>query len=218
MTTETIFRFEPRHLTSLLEEHEARFWLDQHLGAMSSKFSQMVPARFADATATHPEVIDWVAEVCAAATMTVGGPLMRRGPSLLLLGPTGVGKTFQAWGALRALTATGARFGAQFVAAADLYAELRPRYGVDSEEVYRAYSRADVLVVDDLGAAKHSEWVEEVNQRLVNYRYERQLTSVFTSNVKPADLAARLGERVASRLREMCSVHALKGEDRRSAP
>ena len=51
-------------------------------------------------------------------------------------------------------------------------------------------------MLDDLGAVKTSEWIEEVNFRLVNHRYERMLPTLFTSNLLPKDLATLLGERV----------------------
>src|SRR5690606_7391206 len=102
--------------------------------------------------------------------------------------------------------------------AADLYARLRPRHGIDSETEFRAIADAPLLMVDDLGAAKTSEWVEEVNYRLINWRYDRVLPTVFTSNVLPKELKVALGERVASRLVEMADRVTLKGEDRRRTP
>ena len=92
---------------------------------------------------------------------------------------------------------------------------MRPRHGVDSETEFRAAADAGLLVLDDLGVSKNSEWVEEVNYRLVNHRYENTLPTLFTSNVRPRDLAEALGERVASRLTEMTGRVILKGADRR---
>ena len=99
--------------------------------------------------------------------------------------------------------------------AADLYARLRPRHGVDSEDVFERHAKAPVLMLDDLGAAKGTDWVEEVNYRLINHRYERMLPTLVTSNVRPRDLAGVVGERVASRLTEMATPVVLKGPDRR---
>jgi DNA replication protein DnaC len=140
-----------------------------------------------------------------------------RGPSLLLLGPTGVGKTHEAFGALRGLAERMSLSTIRAVTAADLYARLRPRAGVDAEAEFERYAAASLLLLDDLGAAKTSEWVEEVNYRLINHRYNEQLATLITSNVPAGHLGAQLGERVASRLTEMCVRVVLKGSDRRRA-
>jgi DNA replication protein DnaC len=99
--------------------------------------------------------------------------------------------------------------------AADLYAHLRPRDGEDSHEAFQRVADAPLLVLDDLGASKWTEWVEEITYRLINHRYEQCLPSIFTSNLVPAKLREALGERVASRLTEMCDRIVLKGDDRR---
>lgn len=201
--------FDPHYVADSLEMSRERFAL-------------LVPEVYADAHITVPEVARWVAEVVDAAKAAAKphlGPVLAKGskgPSLLLLGPTGTGKTFEAWGAIRALTESGVRVTRwQHTTAADLYARMRPRHGVDTEEVFEAHAHAPVLVLDDIGAAKGSEWTEEVNYRLINHRYQHRLPTLVTSNIPARELAAQLGQRVASRLREMAYRVALKGEDRR---
>ncbi|MEU7416745.1 ATP-binding protein [Streptomyces antibioticus] len=135
--------------------------------------------------------------------------------SLLIIGPTGTGKTHYAYSVLRALAETGAALKWAAYTAADLYAQLRPRTGRDSEATFEQIVGADVLFVDDLAAAKLTEWTEEVTYRLINHRYEQCKPGIFTSNVPPAQLRDALGERIASRLTEMCERVALKGDDRR---
>jgi hypothetical protein len=78
-------------------------------------------------------------------------PRITRGPSLLLVGATGTGKTHLAYGAVRALLTSGVNCRAIVTTAADLYARLRPRHGVDPEAEFERVARARVLVVDDLG-------------------------------------------------------------------
>lgn len=135
--------------------------------------------------------------------------------SLLVVGPTGTGKTHYAYAVLRALAETGTRSSWAAYTAADMYAQLRPRTGRDSEATFESISGTDVLFVDDLGAAKLTEWTEEVTYRLINHRYEQCRPGIFTSNVPPSQLRDALGERIASRLTEMCERIALKGDDRR---
>lgn len=194
-----------------------RYWIDENLEAGRKRLAD-IPARYTEAVATVPEIREWVGTLVeGAAELVHRRPWITRGPSLLVLGPVGTGKTFQAWGAVRALAVSGAGFSCSFAAAADLYAALRPRHGIDSEAEFERYARAGVLILDDIGAAKVSEWTEEQNYRLINYRYEHELPTLITSNLLPKDLSAQLGERVTSRLAEMTSRVVLEGADRRRA-
>lgn len=177
---------------------------------------QRIPRHYRQAVLTSPDVRAWIDQLVAGA----GGrivPAISTGPSLLLLGPTGVGKTYEAFGAIRELAVTGVQ--AKWVAAtaADIYAALRPRPLVDSETEFKRFADAAVLVVDDLGAAKATEWTEEVNYRLINHRYEAEKPTLITSNVLPSQLGQALGDRVSSRLMEMCQRVVLRGADRRTA-
>lgn len=178
-----------------------------------------IPSRYQDAVVTVPEIQDYVRALIEGSRLRheMVGSAITRGRSLLLVGPTGTGKSFQSYGVVRALAVSGARCSWMFTSAADLYARLRPRPGVDSEQEFERYSRVGFLVLDDLGAAKGSEWTEEINYRLINYRYEREKPTLVTSNVPPKQLAAALGERVASRLVEMADRVVLTGPDRRRA-
>jgi DNA replication protein DnaC len=177
-----------------------------------------IPARYADALVTESDVCSWMYSVADQAVADRRAAVnITTGPSLLLLGKTGTGKTWQAYGAIRCFAACEIHTRWQFITAADLYALLRPRAGVDPETEFRRVADAGLLVVDDIGAAKASEWVEEVNYRLINHRYERMRPTLLTSNVLPGDLAKVLGDRVASRLTEMSARATLKGADRRYA-
>lgn len=192
-------------------------WIAEARRKAGERFAASVPDRYAEAVADCPEVVDWIRGLVAESVHAQRGQVatVRRGPSLLLLGPTGVGKTFQAYGALRALAGSGAQCTWMFTTAADLYARLRPRHAVDSEAEFRQYADAALLIVDDLGAAKGSEWVEEINYRLINHRYEHMLPTLITSNVPVSELAHALGDRAASRLAEMTTRAVLAGTDRR---
>lgn len=168
-------------------------------------FEKKVPRRYAAARPTDIATA-WAQAVAANPDET---------RSLLVVGPTGTGKTHYAYSVLRAVAETGSTGGWKALTAADLYASLRPRTGRDSEAEFEALADTGVLFVDDLGAAKLTEWTEEVTYRLINHRYEQCLPGIFTSNVPPAQLRDVLGERIASRLTEMCERITLKGADRR---
>ena len=170
--------------------------------------NERFPRRFVDANADHPQVLAW-AGGCADSPKT--------SPSLLIAGPTGTGKTWQAYGALRIAVTTprGPRWEATTFA--DFIASLRPS-AKDPESNLERYRNADVLLLDDLGAAKSSEWVEETAYRLLNHRYEAMLPTIFTTNLPLADLREGLGDRLASRLVETCERVVLAGGDRRRQP
>lgn len=192
-----------------------KWWLEDCI-ERGQKSQERIPARYRDAVVDVPAVADWVrklVEIAEDEGRTV--PRIMTGPSLLLIGNTGAGKTFQAFGAVRALSVCGAGCSWMVTTAADMYAQLRPRHKVDSEAEFERYTKSELLVLDDLGAAKGSEWNEEINYRLINYRYEHQKPTLITSNVPPKGLASVLGERVASRLVEMTDRVVIQGADRR---
>jgi DNA replication protein DnaC len=177
---------------------------------------EAIPAHYRAAVVDVPEVASWIQHLVELALVEKRLiPRIHAGPSLLLVGATGTGKTHQAYGAVRALSVCGAQCSWLVTTAADFYAQLRPRPQVDSETEFRKFADSGLLVLDDLGAAKGTEWNEEINYRLVNHRYENELPTLITSNVPPKNLAAVLGERVASRLVEMAERVVLKGADRR---
>lgn len=57
-----------------------------------------------------------------------------------------------------------------------------------------------VLFIDDVGASGITEWRKEILMDIVNYRYDLQCPTVFTSNLSKNEISAGYGERVASRL------------------
>ena len=162
-----------------------------------------------------------------ATRLAEGFPVVERG--LLLLGPPGVGKTHLAVAILRqVITTRGAR--GIFYDTRDLLRVIRSTYDqanqVAEVDVLRPVIEADMLVLDDLGAEKTSEWVEETLNLIVNARYSARRTTVFTSNYEekgddtsdPDSLLCRIGYRMRSRLHEMCELLDLDGADYRQLP
>lgn len=174
-----------------------------------------LPVRYREASTANPQICSWARQFHADP---------RHAPSLLLLGPTGTGKTFQAFAALKAAVGVAwpTRAGSfrsprwQALTYADLCASMRPRgRDYDTEQVLKGYLDTDLLFIDDLGAGKVSEAVEEVTYRLINGRYNDMRPSIFTSNLSLPDLKVAIGDRVASRLNETCTRVVLDGPDRR---
>ena len=153
-------------------------------------------------------------------------PAVERG--LFFLGPPGVGKTHLAVAALNAVVSTrGAR--GLFYDTRELLRLIRHTYDpvarASESDVLRPVMEADLLVLDDLGAEKTSEWVEETLNLIVNTRYSERRTTISTSNYDdkpdpagPASLLCRIGFRMRSRLHEMCEFLDLDGADYRELP
>lgn len=132
--------------------------------------------------------------------------------SVYLHGAVGTGKTYAIWAFAHLLKEDEY----QIWNVSELLRKLRPTDGsydpIDVQEM-AAYRR--FLVLDDIGVEKPSEWVLETIYGLLNFRYENELPTILTSNLSLGELSAKLGERIASRLAEMCEVLELKGEDKR---
>ena len=88
-------------------------------------------------------------------------------------------------------------------------------YADKSHILERLMDTQCLLFLDDIGAEKNTEWVMERFYLLINRRYVEMRPVIFTSNYSIAELSARLGDRVASRIVELCDVVRLDGTDRR---
>jgi DNA replication protein DnaC len=147
---------------------------------------------------------------------------------LLLKGSPGVGKTHLAVAVLKAcIIERGAR--GLFCTTLDLMAQLRSTYSGDEKatesQVLRAITTADVLVLDELGRERATEWRDEMLHLIVNTRYSERRLTILTTNFEilddqtdPESLQARVGHRVFSRLHEMCEFVHLDAADYRERP
>ncbi|RCG29006.1 ATP-binding protein [Sphaerisporangium album] len=203
-----------RSVTSDADQQRREFELERRRDLVQ-RTRDRIPLRYRDAAITHAEIAAWT-DALISATNAVPGRGLARGGSLFLLGATGRGKTFEAYGVIRAVAEAGIAAHWAALTEGDLFARLRPRPGVDSEAEFERVAQAELLVLDDLGSAKASDWtVNEVVFRLVNYRYEHMAPTVFVSNLELDEIKERLGDRITGRLNEMAQRVVFDGNDRR---
>ena len=134
---------------------------------------------------------------------------------IFLSGPFGTGKTHLSAASIIHLHHAGMR-GLEFQVTPKLLALTRKTFNSDDNRDYIGdAAKAKVLVLDDVGAEKISEWVREQLFLLINERYENQLPTIITTNASMAELEARIGGAAVSRIWGMCRGYVLDGEDHR---
>lgn len=144
---------------------------------------------------------------------------------LLYLGSCGVGKTHLAVSVLRELIRKG--IPGLFYDFRDLLKEIQDSYNPNTRnselKILSPVFEAEVLVLDELGASKPTEWVQETMTHIINKRYNERKITIFTSNYLDITLGSaydetltdRVGVRLRSRLHEMCRLVPMEAEDYR---
>jgi len=159
---------------------------------------------------------------------------------MVLMGPPGTGKTHLMTGFACKCT-IGHGISCIFQSFAELLSELRQGYsdGKSDVEIIEPHLQTDILIIDDMGKGRNSDWELGILDMLISERYNRNqiimVTTNFTENEENtlkeqirnrektesetfiADtIRKRVGERIHSRLKEMCYFENLMGSDRRA--
>src|SRR5947209_16047772 len=148
-------------------------------------------------------------------------PSANRG--LLFMGTCGVGKTHLSVAILRELIEKKG-VPCLFYEFGSLMKEIQNSYSPVSQTseltVLAPVMEAEVLVLDELGAAEPTDWVRDTMMQVINARYNDKKLTIFTTNYAdtrrtPAEetLEDRIGARLRSRLYEMCKTVMIEGED-----
>lgn len=83
------------------------------------------------------------------------------------------------------------------------------------QQIMKALLECDVLIIDEVGAEKLSEWVQEIFYSIIDGRYIEGRPTLLTTNLKPAELTERIGERTFDRLTEVAIMIENKGNSYR---
>ncbi|MBS1793400.1 MAG: ATP-binding protein [Acidobacteria bacterium] len=155
-----------------------------------------------------------------ASKLAMEYPAIDRG--LLFMGTVGVGKTHLAVSILKGLTERG--FTCLFYEFGALLKEIQDSYNSNTQtselKVLAPILDAEVLVLDEIGASKPTEWVRDTMAHIINTRYNDRKLTIFTTNYpderraeRDETLEDRIGVRLRSRLYEMCRTVPMVGDD-----
>lgn len=178
---------------------------DVALVARRAYWARIVPSKFAFA-----ELSDLSARAQGLVGPWAAHPT---GTNLVVIGPVGVGKTHAGLAAARVRALAGDEV--RFLPIVELLDELRPG---GPELALARLSEVDLLMIDDLGTERRTDWTDERLGALINRRWLEERPTIATSNLEPDDLRAAIGERSYSRLTGSGSITVrLTGKDRRKS-
>src|SRR2546423_12431643 len=191
--------------------------------------SARIPPRYQHCTlqgyvAGDDELSKWAAKV--EAQIVIDNYLTLEGRGLLLTGAVGVGKTHLAVALLHELIERYQvrgifyQFGALLRQIQDSY---NPISQTSELKVLEPVHQADVLVLDELGASKPTDWVRDTMMQIINNRYNEKRLTIFTTNYSDSRkndkdgeiLEDRIGVPLRSRVYEMCKTVTIEGDDYR---
>lgn len=142
--------------------------------------------------------------------------MRKQGTGLLLCGQVGTGKSFLAAAIANELISQGTP--CLMTNFSRIISRVSEKFGGD-QKYLDGLNRFDLLIIDDLGAERDSEFTWEKVMNVIDARYRAGLPIVITTNLGPKDFADSTDirrQRVFSRLKEMCVLLEVKGTDRRS--
>jgi DNA replication protein DnaC len=137
--------------------------------------------------------------------------------SIYLHGNIGAGKTYAAYAIAKLLYVN--KIDVKIRNYIDMLNEIKKSFNTEySDDVINSLLFENkVLILDDLGSEKLTDWSVEILYRLINRRYENIMPLIIVSNLTLKELSKKYGDRITSRITEMVGDNIIKftGKDRR---
>jgi DNA replication protein DnaC len=188
-------------MTTISAEQEAlEIWHAERRARLAENLLADRPGEFASPGDLRPDVRAW------AEALTAGRP-----QNLIVTGPVGVGKTWLVWHAAEHAVRSGYEGRVAITTAGALRRMLAP--ATADPAAFTRCRDAGLLVIDDIGAARLSEWDLDHLGELADARWAARCPTVITSNL--TGLSKLLGPRIASRIQHNALVVEMDGPDRR---
>ena len=138
-----------------------------------------------------------------------------------MYGPPGTGKTHLAVATFRNIIAYKGKRGI-FCDFRNFLIDIKSTFETNesSTEVLETVLKVPLLILDDVGAERNTEWAKDILSTIINYRYVNGLPTIITTNLRfdlstDEGFAAKFDERTESRIYEMCKILKVDGYDRR---
>lgn len=221
-TLEEIIKNRSEKIFEKEKEHQASNKTTGYIGnlgeiqeKMTTKIYKNVPPRYKDAEIITDDYKN-IPE------------LLRESKGIYFHGTAGTGKTYLLYAICKRLRANG--YDCDVWNFPDELSKIRSMYSTkgEGEEAVDEYlkqgqtgmsakywQRKPIIILDDVGAEKPTEWNLEILYRFINYRYEQMLPTFFASNLSLQELAEKTSDRIASRIAEMCEIKEISGDDKR---
>ena len=182
------------------------------------RYFRYIPKRFHDKTLDNYNFPSSEKEKLKQAVLS--------GSSLLITGPIGVGKThlavalgYEFWKKQMEEDPHVSVSPVRFTSCADFFIDLKTciTSGISEADFIRDYLAHSLLIFDDLGTEKVSDWSKQVFYTLFNRAYVNMKQMIITTNLSVKEIAEWYDARIPSRIAEMGMVVGLGGKDRRLA-
>jgi DNA replication protein DnaC len=138
--------------------------------------------------------------------------------SIYSWGSAGTGKTVFVCSVIKKMLWKYQTYNIKFISSPELIMELQDLYRKEGESAWdylREVTRKNVLILDDLGAAKMTDFVRQALYYLINEREQWCLQTIITSNYSLTQLDEFIDGRISSRIAGMCKVVEFTGKDKR---